>query len=515
MIDLAFTASEELRLMAQEREPLWIFDVDKGSEALNMAEYNRRFASLDPSLEQIIRFITKGDPSDLSILNEKNGLPSENGFISSCMTENTNSEASRAIGVVFRNPISLVNMFMDVDKWSEIFSNIVSKAINLAVLSAGNKENPNGSMQVMMAEFHVPCPLAKAQKMYFVRYTRQIDSSTWVVADVSLEAIFPTPSPACQRKPSGCFIQALQDGLSVVTWVEHNTVLYNDVVHYMSKGLLRSGSAFSAKRWISSLERQYDRIATLEANNVSTSSNIPSKEGIGIGARNGLLKLAARMVRRFNSNIFSNGWRALGVAGAEEIMIKTRCNVDDPEIPAGVAVTIATSVWLPAKHIDVFSFLQNEHNRNKWDILSDGLEIEEVIRISSARNSTDIVSVISVQSSSARRGITYLQESFSDSTAHYVVYSPVDVPMMHHILRGSAEDSEGIYILPSGFAVIPYEDGKATVLIVAFEVMELMDQQQLIMPSQDHQLSSQSLFVAYSLVTETISRIRTALLPKL
>ncbi|KAL2476273.1 START domain-containing protein [Abeliophyllum distichum] len=56
----SFAASEELRQMAQEREPLWVFDVDRSFEILNFPEYNRRFSSLDPTLEEIIRMITMG-----------------------------------------------------------------------------------------------------------------------------------------------------------------------------------------------------------------------------------------------------------------------------------------------------------------------------------------------------------------------------------------------------------------------------------------------------------------------
>lgn len=75
--------------------------------------------------------------------------------------------------------------------------------------------NTHMCMQIV-AQFHVPSPLIKAHEMYFARYARQIDTNAWVVADVSLEAIFPSPMVTCQRKPSGCIIQALQDGFSTV-----------------------------------------------------------------------------------------------------------------------------------------------------------------------------------------------------------------------------------------------------------------------------------------------------------
>lgn len=73
----------------------------------------------------------------------------------------------------------------------------------------------------MFAEFHISSPLVKPRQMYFVRHSRQIDIATWVVVDVSLETIFPSPVLTPQRKPSGCVIQALQDGVSTVGSSQH------------------------------------------------------------------------------------------------------------------------------------------------------------------------------------------------------------------------------------------------------------------------------------------------------
>ncbi|XP_057766486.1 homeobox-leucine zipper protein PROTODERMAL FACTOR 2-like isoform X1 [Salvia miltiorrhiza] len=491
ILDLAFSASEELRIVAQEQQSLWLFDIDNGCEVLNQAEYKRRFESFDPNLEEVIRLISGGKPYDLPDLNEN---------IESCTTQKMNSESSRANGVVFREPVWLVSMFMDVDKWSAAFSNVVSKAINLAVLNTGNKEIANGCVQVMYAEFHNCSPLIKPRQMYFVRQSRQIDANTWVVADISLETIYPNPVLTSQRKPSGCVIQALQDGISTVTWVEHNAEC-NGFAHSMFKGLLESGVVYNAKRWMSTLERQCDRIATLEAQDDSLND-----EGPG-AARNSLLKLAERMIRHFNFNIFSNmesAWRAVNLPGADEILIKTSFNLDDLQIPCPVVVSIATSVWLPVKQIQVFNFLRNEHNRAKWDILSHGLEVQDVVRVSSARNSTDSVSVVSVGSCSKRGAITYLQESYSDSVACYLVYAPIDVPTMHRILQGGSADS--VAILPSGLVVLP--DGSSTqnsILTLAFQVIE----EELTTPQE---LPTSSLITACTLINETVSLIRTALL---
>ncbi|KAL1537910.1 homeobox-leucine zipper protein PROTODERMAL FACTOR 2-like isoform X2 [Salvia divinorum] len=474
ILDLAFSATEELRLVAQEQDSLWIFDVDRGYETLNQIEYKRRFEPVDPTLEEIFRLISEGRPRDLPGFNEN----------VECQSSHMSCEGSRANGMVYRSPVCLVSMFMDVDKWTSTFSNIVSKAINLAGLTTGNMENANGSVQVMHAEFHICSPLIPPRQMYLVRQSRRIDNSTWVVADVSLETIYPNPFPTSKRKPSGCLIQALGDGVSKVTWVEHNAEREGS----MFKALLESGVAYNAKRWMSTLERQCERIADDSLND----------KGSG-AARNGLLKLAERMTRLFSFKIFStteSGWRGVNLPGVDGILIKNWL------IPPRVAVSIATSLWLPMKQDQVFNFLRNEQNRAKWDILSHGMEVEEVVRISSPRNSTDLVSVVS--QCSKRGAITYLQESYNDSVACYTAYAPVDVRTMQHILQGGTADS--VAILPSGFVILP--DGSAdrsSILTVAFQIID----EELTTPQE---LPESSLITAYKLIRDTVSLIQTALL---
>ncbi|CAI9784189.1 unnamed protein product [Fraxinus pennsylvanica] len=465
IIRQSLAASEELKQMAQEREPLWVFDLDRSLEVLNCTEYNRRFASLDPTLEEIIRVITMGGwPAELPNFNENiEIIQTESGCTQPC-----ESEASRAIGVVSSNPISVVNMFMDV----------------------------------MVAEFHVPSPLVRGREMYFARSCRQLDFDTWIVADVSLENIFPNPAVKCQRRPSGCLIQTLQEGLSMVTWVEHNAVC-NNLVHDM---FIKPVFAFGAKRWISSLERQCDRNATLLMHNKGTDFHpLFSRVRLGVSGIS-LLNLAERMVRSFNANICSNQenkWRQLPIEGAQDILIKTSLNVDNPGVPRGVSVTIATSLHLHVRQRDVFDFLRCDQNRNKWDILSYGLTIRDIIQISSARNSTDCVSVVLVEPTENRKAVSYLHESFYDSTGYYVVYAPIDISAMDHIMEG--KNSDNVSILGSGFAVLPGKSDKESILTIGFQIMD----EELTMPED---LPPQSVLTAHSLMKETISLIEPAII---
>ncbi|KAG6397829.1 hypothetical protein SASPL_139278 [Salvia splendens] len=233
------------------------------------------------------------------------------------------------------------------------------------------------------------------------------------LADVSLETFHPNPFPTSKRKPSGCLIQALGDGVSKVTWVEHSS---------------ESGVAYSAKRWISTLERQCERIATLEARDDSLND-----KGSG-AATNGLLRLAGRM-------------------RVDGILIKNWLILDDlQQIPPRVAVSIATSVWLPVKQDQVFNLLRNEQNRAKATL-------------------------------------------------------PWMSGQCTHILQGGTADS--VAILPSGFVILP--DGstdQSSILTVAFQIID----EELATPQE---LPESSLITACSLIRDTVSLIQTALLQEL
>ena len=55
-----------------------------------------------------------------------------------------------------------------------------------------------------------------------------------------------------------------------VTWVEHMEV-DDRSVHTMYKPLVHSGLAFGARRWVSTLERQCERLASSMASNIPAS----------------------------------------------------------------------------------------------------------------------------------------------------------------------------------------------------------------------------------------------------
>ncbi|KAG6785247.1 hypothetical protein POTOM_010977 [Populus tomentosa] len=478
IIELAVAAMEELIRMAQMDEPLWMNSLDGIDAVLNEDEYIRIF------------------PHGIG--------PKPTGF---------KCEASRESAVVIMNHINLVEYLMDVNQWSTLFSGIVSKALTLEVLSTGVAGNYNGALQVMTAEFQLPTPLVPTRESYYVRYCKQHADGTWAVVDVSLDSIRPGPAARCRRRPSGCLIQEMPNGYSKVTWVEHVEV-DDRGVHNLYKHLVSSGHAFGAKRWVATLNRQCERLASAMATNIPAGDAgvITNQEG-----RKSMMKLAERMVISFCAGVSASTahtWTTLSGTGADDVRVMTRKSVDDPGRPPGIVLSAATSFWLPVPPKRVFDFLRDENTRNEWDILSNGGVVQEMAHIANGRDTGNCVSLIRVNSAnSSQSNMLILQESCTDQTASFVIYAPVDIVAMNVVLNGG--DPDYVALLPSGFAIFP--DGTAahgvgmeesgstggSLLTVAFQI--LVDS----VPTA--KLSLGSVATVNNLIACTVERIKASL----
>ncbi|GAB4825150.1 Homeobox-leucine zipper protein PROTODERMAL FACTOR 2 [Ancistrocladus abbreviatus] len=480
IVELAVAAMEELTRMAQTDEPLWMLSLDGIISILNEEEYVRTF------------------PRGIG--------PKPDAF---------KSEASKETAVVIMNHINLVEILMDVNQWSTVFSGIVSKAMTLEVLSTGVAGNYNGALQVMTAEFQVPSPLVPTRESYFVRYCKQHADGTWAVVDVSLDSLRPSPAVRCRRRPSGCLIQEMPNGYSKVTWVEHVEV-DDRGVHNIYKPLVNSGLAFGAKHWVATLDRRCERLASVMATNIPTGDVgvITSPEG-----RKSMLKLAERMVISFCAGVSASTahtWTTLSGSGADDVRVMTRKSIDDPGRPPGIVLSAATSFWLPIPPKRVFDFLRDESTRNEWDILSNGGVVQEMAHIANGRDTGNCVSLLRVNSAnSSQSNMLILQESCTDSTASFVIYAPVDIVAMDVVLNGG--DPDYVALLPSGFAILPDGppiagcgidgiDGNAgsggSLLTVAFQI--LVDS----VPTA--KLSLGSVATVNNLITCTVERIKAA-----
>lgn len=476
IIELAVAAMEELIRMAQSGEPLWVPSSDNSSETLSEDEYLRTF------------------PRGIG--------PKPLGLI---------SEASRESAVVIMNHITLVEILMDVNQWSNVFSGIVSRAMTLEVLSTGVAGNYNGALQVMTAEYQVPSPLVPTRENYFVRYCKQHADGTWAVVDVSLDNLRPSSIARCRRRPSGCLIQELPNGYSKVTWVEHVEV-DDRAVHNIYRLLVNSGLAFGAKRWVATLDRQCERLASAMANNIPAGDVgvITTPEG-----RKSMLKLAERMVLSFCSGVgasTAHTWTTLSGSGEDDVRVMTRKSMDDPGRPPGIVLSAATSFWIPVQPKRVFDFLRDENSRSEWDILSNGGLVQEMAHIANGRDPGNSVSLLRVNSAnSSQSNMLILQESSSDATGSYVIYAPVDIVAMNVVLSGG--DPDYVALLPSGFAILPDGPGEhqggvpdvgtgGSLLTVAFQI--LVDS----VPTA--KLSLGSVATVNSLIKCTVERIKAA-----
>ncbi|KAM3306448.1 homeobox-leucine zipper protein MERISTEM L1 [Capsicum chacoense] len=473
IIELAVAAMEELIRMAQTGEPLWIKTLDNSSETLSEEEYFRTFP----------RGI---GPKPLGLT----------------------SEASRESAVVIMNHINLVEILMDVNQWTSVFAGLVSRSLTLEVLSTGVAGNYNGALQVMTAEFQVPSPLVPTRENYFVRYCKHHADGTWAVVDVSLDHLRPTAVSRGRRRPSGCLIQELPNGYSKVTWIEHVEV-DDRSVHNIYRPLVNSGLAFGAKRWVATLDRQCERLASAMAINIPTGEVgvITSPDG-----RKSMLKLAERMVMSFCAGVgasTAHTWTTLSGSGADDVRVMTRKSIDDPGRPPGIVLSAATSFWLPVSPKRVFDFLRDENSRSEWDILSNGGLVQEMAHIANGRDPGNCVSLLRVNSgNSSQSNMLILQESSTDSTGSYVIYAPVDIVAMNVVLSGG--DPDYVALLPSGFAILPDGGGginttctSGSLLTVAFQI--LVDS----IPTA--KLSLGSVATVNSLLKCTVERIKNAL----
>ncbi|CAL0332097.1 unnamed protein product [Lupinus luteus] len=478
IVELAVAAMEELTRLAQATHPLWVPN-DYLTEILNENEYLRTFP----------RGIA---PKTLGL----------------------RSEASRESAVVIMNHTNLVQILMDVNQWSNVFCGIVSRALTLEVLSTGVAGNYNGALQVMSAEFQIPSPLVPTRENYFVRYCKKHQDGTWVIVDVSLDNLQPSIVSRSRRRPSGCVIQELPNGYSKVIWIEHVEV-DDRAVHSMYKPLLDSGLAFGAKRWVATLGRQCERLASSMASNISPGDLcvITSSEG-----RKSMLNLAERMVMSFCTGVgasTSHAWTTLSATGCDDVRVMTRKSMDDPGRPPGIVLSAATSFWLSVPPKRVFDFLRDENSRREWDILSNGGLVQEMAHIANGHDPGNCVSLLRVNSvNSNQSNMLILQECCTDSTGSYVVYAPVDIVAMNVVLSGG--DPEYVALLPSGFGILPDGPGLnngggivdvgsgGSLLTVAFQI--LVDS----VPTA--KLSLGSVATVNSLIKCTVERIKAAVI---
>ncbi|KAF8412784.1 hypothetical protein HHK36_000754 [Tetracentron sinense] len=421
-LELAMTAMDELVKLCQLTKPLWTRISDNSKEVLNMEEHARMF------------------PWAMNLKKHSNEF---------------RTEATRDSALVIMNSITLVDAFLDANKWMELFPSIVSRAKTVQVITSAVSGHASGSLHLMYAEMQVLSPLVPTREAHFLRYCQQnVEEGTWAIVDFPIDSFHDSlqpSSPRYRRRPSGCIIQDMPNGYSRVTWLEHAEV-EEKPVHQIFNHFVNSGMAFGAQRWLAVLQQQCERFASLMARNISDLGVIPSPE-----ARKNLMKLAQRMIRTFCINISTSGgqsWTALSDSSDDTVRITTRKNTE-PGQPSGVILTAVTTTWLPFSHHNVFDLLRDERRRSQLDVLSSGHSLHEVAHIANGSHPGNCISLLRVNaaSNSSQNVELMLQESCTDQSGSLIVYSTVDVDAVQ--LAMSGEDPSYIPLLPMGFAILP------------------------------------------------------------
>ncbi|KAL0905067.1 hypothetical protein M5K25_027242 [Dendrobium thyrsiflorum] len=367
-------------------------------------------------------------------------------------------EGTRDTALVIMNSITLVDAFMDANKWLELFPSIVSKAKTIQIITSGLPGNGSGSLHLMYAEIQVLTPLVPTREAYFLRYCQQnVEEGTWTIVDFpvdNLQDVIQLPLMRYRRRPSGCVIQDMPNGYSRVTWVEQAEV-EDKPVHQIFSQFINSGMGFGATRWLSVLQRQCERLASLMAKSISDLGVITTPEG-----RKNIMKLSHRMVKTFCACITSSGgqsWTALSDSPDDTIRVTTRKN-SLPGQPNGVILSAVSTVWLPFSYHQVFDLLTDEQRRSQMEALSNGNSLHEVAHIANGSHPRNCVSLLRINaaSNSSQNVELLLQESCTHpSGGSLIVYATIDVDAVQVAMNG--EDPSYIPLLPIGFALFPAE----------------------------------------------------------
>ncbi|KAI5070039.1 hypothetical protein GOP47_0014382 [Adiantum capillus-veneris] len=421
--ELALVALEELITMTCSNEPLWAISPSTHKEVLNFDEYLRQF------------------PRGIG--------PLRDGY---------QSEASRETSMVTADAHFVVESFLNAKRWMELFPCIVTKADMGEIISSGSPITRDGALQLMFAEIQVPSPVVPTCQVYFLRFCKMVSGGTWAVVDVSVDNLrgdSPSTAHKCRKRPSGCLIQQLPDGLSKITWMEHFE-FDNSIHQHPFRPLVISGIAFSAQRWLATLKRQCAWHAILIANSLS-SRGLGSEEAGKVA----LLKLGQSMTKQLCCNVSSSlGWVTLtgNFKGKTEERVMTRESAPlmSPYNTFSMILSAASSFWLPVLPHVVFEFLSNPDRRKEWDILSLNGSVEELVSVSKGQDCGNYVSLLRPKLGDSKMLI--LQDCCTDALSSTFVYAPVDMIAMNELMRAENSFYQGKPIIPSGFVIMP--DGR-------------------------------------------------------
>ncbi|KAG8373525.1 hypothetical protein BUALT_Bualt11G0033200 [Buddleja alternifolia] len=482
IIETTIGAMDELLELLRMKEPVWIKAQTNGSYLLHRDSYDKLFPKPDH-----------------------------------CKTSSARFESSRDSGEVAMAAMHLIEMLLDSNKWVDMFPTILTKAKTIEVLDTGSF---GGSLHLMYEKMHILSPLVSPREFFFIRYCRQLNSSTWVMVDVSYDFMKELHDAAPTRSwklPSGCIIEDMSNGKSTVTWIEHVQVDDKLLTHRLYRDLVRSCQAYGAKRWIATLQRTCERFAFSMG---LTTTRKHELEGVidSLEGRRNLMKLSHRMVKSFCEVLSMSDkldFAHLSEMKNSGVRVSLRKS-DGLGQPDGYIVSATTSIWLPLTNENLFNFFKDEKKRDQWDILSGGNPVNAVAHVSTGTHPGNCISIIQ-PFVPKENNLLMLQESSIDPLGATLIYAPIDLPAIHLVLNG--DDTMKIPILPSGYVIS--SDGRAdngigtssssnanntsgSLLTVAFQILVCRS-------TITKQLHMESVATVHTLISSTIQKIKAAL----
>ncbi|XP_047341240.1 homeobox-leucine zipper protein GLABRA 2-like [Impatiens glandulifera] len=417
IMKLVDQAINELINMATLKEPFWLRDIENGSGIINNVEYVRRFQLGNST-------------------NESRGM---------------RIEVSREIVTVFADITKLVECFMDVNEWKDMFPSIISKATSVDVISDGKENHRNGDVQLMSAEYQMLTPTVPTREVHFIRHCKQLSSKKWVIVDFSIDNNIDVSAVKFRKRPSGCIIEDISDDHCKVTWIEH-LECENFTIPTNYSGII--SAAFGARHWATALQQQCERLFYMMTTNFPTyESNVyGNRTGIAsaMEERKSLMVLAHKMTANFCRSIAVSSLHKLTKLTSKneyDIRVSIRRNLDDPREPIGVILCGVTSIWLPVSRLVLSDYLSDESRRHEWDVILNGKPAESLVNMTKGGNSVTIQGIKGKEDD-----MRIMQDSSTNEFESMLVFASLSMSSLQsNSTRGNSGE---IAMLPSGFSIL-------------------------------------------------------------
>lgn len=481
IIGIAASAMDELVELLHLKEPVWIKSATDGRSLIHHDSYYKLF-------------------------------PKANHL----KTASARIESSKHSGMVAVAATHLIEMFLNSNKWKDLFPTIINEAGTIEVLDTGDF---GGSLNLMYGKMHVLSPLVAPREFIFIRYCRQLNSRTWILVDVSYDFIKQLEDAApthCRKFPSGCMIEDISNGKSNITWIEHVEVDDKSLTHRLYRDLVCNCQAYGATRWVVTLQRMCERMAFSVGRTMTHKHALEGVIGLPEGRRN-LMNLCRRMVKKFCEELsLSDGLDFSHSSASNNGGVRFSLHRSTVQgLPDGLILSAATSLWLPLSYETLFDFFKDEKNRAQWDALSDGNISNEIAHISTGTHPGNCISIIQPYVPE-ESNMLILQESCIDPFGAMVIYAPIELPSVIAAVNG--EDTAKIPILPSGLVIstdgctdgvgASSSSGKSkssgSLLTVAFQIL-------MCYGTRSRELNMETVSNVHALLSTSIQKIKTAL----